>query len=261
MTSETIIVEQRRTALWITLNRPGTLNSINGTLVRELRTAIDLAEQRPELRSMVITGAGRAFCAGGDLKELDNGVGGHRSGEALHSAISETLARLEAIAIPVIAAVNGIAIAGGLEIALACDIVVAVRGAQFGDGHARYGLLPGGGGSVRLPRKIGVNRAKHLMLTGHLVSAEIMQSWGLVTEVAEDDGLVDAVDHITASLAQKSLLGLARMKRLIDDGMAHPLDAALANEQAVCSLHDASFDRNEGLAAFAAKRTPQFRGA
>ncbi len=256
-----IVVEKRLGALWITLNRAEELNSLNLALVEEFSAAIDSVERDPSLKLIVITGAGRAFSAGGDLKEMDDGSGGYRGGAFLFGAISKLLMRLEGLPHPVVAAVNGIAVAGGLELALACDIVVAAQSAVFGDGHVRYGLLPGGGGSVRLPRKIGINRAKYMMLTGKTFSARVLQDWGLVNEIAEDGKLIELVDGIAAELTSKSPLAMGRIKHLIDEGFEQPISAALAAEQSLCALHDDSFDRNEGLSAFATKRQPVFRGS
>lgn len=256
MTGE-LLVETRGSVRWLTLNRPECLNSLNLALVRALDAALDRLP--PEITAVVVTGAGRAFCAGGDLDEFESPTG-FRTGAPLFGAISAMLSRLEALPIPVIGAINGLAVAGGLEIALACDLVVACASAQFGDGHARYGLLPGGGGSVRLPRKIGVNRAKYLMMTARMVPASTMVEWGLVNEIAAPEKLIDTVDRLTTDLAKKSPLGLRRMKELVDHGLTLSVPEALANEHAVCARHDESFDRNEGLAAFTEKRIPNFLG-
>ncbi len=171
------------------------------------------------------------------------------------------LARIEAFPLPTVAAVNGFAVAGGLEFVLCCDIVVAAETARFGDGHARYGLLPGGGGSVRLPRRIGLNRAKYLMLTADTVSAATMMEWGLVVEVVEDRRLDAAAAALARSLAEKSPLGLARMKALLHDGLEQPADVALRAEQLACLIHAGSSDMAEGLQAFSQKRTPRFTGS
>jgi len=160
----------------------------------------------------------------------------------------------------VIAAVNGIAIAGGLEIVLACDLVIAAEHATFGDGHANFGLLPGGGGSVRLPRKIGINRAKYMMMSGKTFPASVLADWGLVCDVVDGVQLKPRVDSLVAELERGSPLGLARMKQLIDVGIQQDMVGALAAEQSLCALHDFSFDRNEGLDAFRTKRPPRFEG-
>lgn len=255
-----ISTQERSGACWITLNRPESFNSINTTLINELAAVIDDLENSSDIHAIVITGNGKAFSAGGDLKEMEDGAGGFNPGAPLFNAISKTLLRLENLSLPVIAAVNGICIAGGLEIALACDIVIASEHAKFGDGHANYGLLPGGGGSVRLPRKIGINRAKFMMITGHIFSAKDMADWGLVNQITEEDNLVETVNAITNDIAKKSPLGIQNMKRMINRSAQLPTEAALELEQSICALHDYSIDRNEGLQAFSDKRQPEFVG-
>jgi enoyl-CoA hydratase len=255
----TIVVELRDPVLWITLNRPEKLNSITPQMIVEVETAIDAIDER--VRCLVITANGRAFSAGGDLAavtELASPNGEKERVTAFHASISALLRRIELLPLPVICAVNGLAVAGGLEIAAACDIVVASDQGIFGDAHAQYGLLPGGGGSVRIPRKIGVNRAKYLMLTGRTVSAQTMADWGLVALVVPHATLYDIVNELVGELTARSRTGLARMKSMIDAGDEQPLDVALRNEQATTALHTFSPDYAEGLAAFKERRPPDF---
>lgn len=258
-----IDVETQGDVLWVILNRPAALNSISSPLVAELSALLDAFDfgDMAAIRALIITGAGRAFCAGGDLKELENGTGGHASGEKLYGAITRTLARFERLGVPTIAAVNGLCVAGGLEIALSCDLVVADEKARFGDGHANFGLVPGGGGSIRLPRKVGPNRAAYMMMTGRLFPAEILRDWGLVLEIAPEGQLRDCASQLATELAKKSPAGLKAMKSLIFEGLDLPMKDALELEQAFCMAHDKTNDRNEGLAAFVEKRTPNFRGS
>lgn len=165
------------------------------------------------------------------------------------------------LALPVIAAVNGLALAGGLEAVPCCDLVVAAREAKFGDFHAKYGLVPGWGGSVRLPRKLGVNRAKQMMYTAELLPASTLMDWGLVNAVVPLADLQSAVDALAARLADMSPLGLRRMKELVDAAAQQPLDDALRNERDIAEMHSHSHDCREGLAAFTQKRKPNFTGA
>ncbi|MGW6460003.1 enoyl-CoA hydratase/isomerase family protein [Streptomyces sp. NPDC055078] len=256
--SDVVLVERRDGALWLTLNRPAKLNSLSPDVVAALGSALDgLTEQD---RCVVIGGRGRAFCAGGDLEAVSGLTGGADpvAISAFHQSISALLRRVELLPVPVVCAVAGFAVAGGLEIASACDIVVAAESASFGDGHAVYGLLPGGGGSVRLPRKIGVNRAKFLALTGRRVPASTMADWGLVSLVVPDSELRSAVDALVADLTARSREGLGRFKRMLDDSVDQPLDTALAAEQTMATLHTYSKDYAEGLAAFREKRRPFF---
>lgn len=264
MPFSTIEYECEAGAAWITLNRPDAMNAITPTMLTEIGEAFDRAEADRTLRCVVLTGAGRAFCAGADLKFVMDAVSrgtGFSGPGSFTDLLLNTLLRLERSPLPVIAAVNGLALAGGLEFVLAADLVVAAETARFGDAHANFGLLPSGGSSVRLPRKIGPTRAKYLMLTGSFASTQEMQQAGLVNVVAPDGGLRDTAAALVRTLAAKSPLGLSRMKRLMDEGLDQPLEAALASEQAVCGLHALSEDVKEGLAAFRTKRKPDFRGA
>lgn len=235
----------------MTLNRPERLNAIGPETVAALD---DLPSQN---RVLVIAARGRAFSAGGDLTAF-SAPAGDDALERFHASISAVLRRIELLPVPVIAAVNGITVAGGLEVVAACDITVAAESATFGDGHSRFGLLPGGGGSVRLPRRIGVTRAKYLMFTGETVPATTMEAWGLVSRVVPDAALVPAVEELSGLLAARSRDGLARMKGLIDTGLASTLDDALEREQVVVGEHTGPADHHEGLAAFRERRAPRW---
>ncbi|MFM0751953.1 enoyl-CoA hydratase/isomerase family protein [Paraburkholderia strydomiana] len=259
MHAAAVLTEVRDGAIWLTLNRPEAMNSISPAVVQGLMHGLDLAATSNEVRAVVLCGTGRAFCAGADLKFVRSTGDADGVGSFLGDFLV-LLNRLEAFPKPVIAAVNGMALAGGLEMVLCCDLVVAARSAQFGDAHANYGLLPGGGGSVRLPRKIGPTRAKYLMFTGEFESAEHMKSAGLVNEIVDDPALLEAVGALVASIAAKSPLGLARMKALVDDGLQQPLEVALRQELLMSALHEQSHDMHEGLAAFEEKRAPRFVG-
>jgi enoyl-CoA hydratase/carnithine racemase len=258
----TITYERRNGAAWVTLNRPDALNSISTAMVAELDRAMDAAEADPDVRVVVIAAAGRAFCAGADLVQVGGDVQSRTRGgvDAFLSAFNRVLNRLEALPIPVIAALNGLALAGGLELVLCCDLVVAAESARIGDAHANYGLVPGGGNSIRLPRKIGQTRALYLMFTGEFVPAADLVAAGLVNLVVPDDQLVSATDELVQKLANKSPLGLARMKRLVLDGLEQPRETALRLEILTNDLHARSEDMQEGLAAFAEKRKPKFVG-
>lgn len=254
-----VLTEVRDGAVWITLNRPSAMNSISPDVIVGVSAALDMALARNDVRAVVLTGAGRAFCAGADLKYARQ-ARAEEGGSAFLDDLLVLLNRLEAHPQPVIAAVNGLALAGGLEMVLCCDLVVAARSAQFGDAHANYGLLPGGGGSVRLPRKIGPTRAKWLMYTGAFASAQDMEAAGLVNRVVDDAELRDAVTSLVESIAAKSPLGLSRMKTLVNDGLEQPVEVALRQELLMTALHQHSHDIAEGLEAFEEKRAPRFLG-
>ncbi|MGY2849132.1 enoyl-CoA hydratase [Bradyrhizobium brasilense] len=254
--------ERRGAAAWITLNRPAELNALSLAIVREMPIALDAAEHDRDVKAIVITGAGRAFCAGADLKFVNELPPERRIAETCDfiAKAASMIDKVEDFPKPVIAAVNGVATAGGMELLLGCDIVFAARSARIGDGHSNYGLVPGAGASVRLPRKVGFNRAMYLFISGELLSAEEMASAGLVNRVVEDDALYDAVDDFVGKIATKSPLGLARMKNMALESFDKSTPNGIAYELMMSELHAHSFDRNEGIAAFSEKRKPQFQG-
>jgi enoyl-CoA hydratase/carnithine racemase len=249
--------EVRDNALWLTLNRPDAMNAINDGVVDGLAAGLDAADDT--IRCVVIRAEGRAFCAGADLKSVQQKTAKGTMGD-FTDRLLDVLNRIEAFPRPVIAAVNGLALAGGLELVLCCDLVIAAVSAKLGDAHANYGLIPGGGGSVRLPRKIGPTRAKYLMYTGAFLDAAELERMGLVNQVVPDDALDETVAKLAARLAEKSPLSLKLMKQLTDDGLEQPKETALRNELMAIAVHSRSQDWAEGLAAFTEKRKPNFTG-
>lgn len=257
-----LLFELRDHVAWLTFNRPAALNSVNPGMVAALHKAFDEILADEDVRCVVLTGAGDAFCSGADL-----GVIGDRADpeheqrvDAFIADINGLLNRIEQLPLPVIAAVNGTTVGAGLEFALCADLIVAQAEARIGDGHARYGLLPGGGASVRLPRRIGTAAAKWLSFTGDLLPAEQLAACGLVQCIYPGADLATEVQRLARRIASRSPLGLRRVKALIDNALLVPPEQALAEEQRQLTLHRSSWDRAEGLAAFAEKRTPQFRG-
>ncbi len=247
-------------AAWITLNRPEALNALTQETVDGIGLALNRATSDGTVRAIVLTGTGRAFCAGADLKYVRQLAQKGTTTAAFLENICAMMHRLETSPLPIIAAVNGFALAGGLELVLCCDLVVAVRSARFGDAHANYGLLPGGGSSVRLPRKIGPSRAKYLLFTGEMLPAEELKQAGLVNEVADDGALIPVVRQLVDKLANKSPLVLRRMKGLVDDGLEQTSSTALRLELLASEVHTHSRDMQEGLSAFEEKRKPNFTG-
>jgi methylglutaconyl-CoA hydratase len=243
----------------VTLNRPEAHNAMSRELCLELRALADQLGGDPAIRAVVITGAGvKAFSAGADLKER-KGVTADETGPYVDaiSGATDAWARMPK---PTIAAVNGYAFGGGMELALACDFRVAADTAQFGLTEVRLGILPGAGGTVRLPRLIGVARAKELILLGRRIDAHRALEIGLVSDVVPRAQLAESVDRILAELAGCAPRSVELAKRAIERGVELPVDEALRLERECYDVTLYTEDRNEGLRAFAEKRPPRYQG-
>lgn len=258
---ETIIYETGETRASITLNRPERMNAINAAMVAEMEEALEDASRRTLLRALVLRARGPVFCAGADLKfALDELMGAESLRNGFLADVKRMMDRLRAFPAPVIAAVGGAALAGGLELLLCCDLVLAAESSVFGDAHANYGLIPGGGASVRLPRRVGASRAKELLFLGETRSAAQMESWGLVNRVVPDTELDRAVEETVSHLEEKSPLVLRTMKELVERARSLPEEEALWMEIDALDRHRFSEDMREGLLAFKERRSPVFRG-
>lgn len=261
MSNQSVLYEKRNQTAWIYLNRPEEMNAISKELLYGLADAVQQAESDEDIRVVVLSGKGKAFCAGANLKELMEDLETKHSKEpALLDLVDTLFGRLEKLNKPLIAALNGITLAGGLEIAMTADFIIASEKAKIGDAHANFGVLPGAGGAVKLPRKIGINRAKYLLFTGDFISATEMKEYGLVQEVVPAEELETTVQAIADKISSKSPLVLRKMKQLVTDGMEQPVDIALKQELLALKVHTQSYDMAEGLAAFTEKRTPEFKG-
>lgn len=255
-----IRVEREGGLALVTLDRADKLNPLDWGTVRELRDAVAALEREADVAVVVITGAGRAFSAGGDLAGYLRLYRSPADFRAFLQDFHDLLAAIEASAKIYVAAVNGFCVAGGLELILACDLVLAAESAQIGDGHLNFGQLPGAGGSQRLPRAIGVLRAKHLMLSGALLPAREAERIGLVGEVVPDGRLVERARELAAGLLEKSRSGVRGMKHLVNAGMQGPLEAGLTMEMEYVHRYATTDpDATEGLAAFRDKRKPAYR--
>jgi enoyl-CoA hydratase/carnithine racemase len=260
---ETIIYEKKNGVATITLNRPKAMNSLNMQLLAELREAMADVQRNEAVRVAVITANGKAFCTGADLKMVNEwsktGELDKDAEKAFHEAADAAFESIEKCTKPLIAAVNGFAIAGGFEICLWSDIVIASENARIGDGHATYMLM--GPISVNLlPRQIGVKKAMELLLTGDLWTAEELEKAGFVNKVVPPDKLMEAAHEMAENIAAKSPLGSTFTKAIVKQAVQAPVD--VVSELAFSVLHRLAFtkDRAEGAKAFAEKRKPNFTG-
>ena len=243
------------------LNRPEQMNAISPGLLEDLDRVCAAVEGDATIRVLTLTASGRAFCAGADLKAVKELSPDRVKWNGFMRCWHGVFNRIEALPVPVIAGVHGLALAGGLELLLVADLVVADEAARIGDQHANFGLVAGGGGSQRLPRLIGARRAKELMLLGGWLSAAEAMSWGLVNRVAPSGTLDAVVQEIALSLAAKSALAGRTVKALVNRACSAELDSGLEMERHLVAEHMRSADAVEGLRAFAEKRTPVFHVA
>lgn len=236
-----VLIEVANGVATITLNRPDKRNALNAALRDALTEAFLATERRDDVDVVILTGSGKGFCAGLDLKELGGEV---KSEQSLTSSVTSG-ALLEAILAmkkPVIGAINGIAVTGGFELALACDLLIASSAAQFADTHARVGILPGWGLSQKLARVIGIYRAKELSLTGNYLGAEQAERWGLVSRVVAAEDLLATCHTLAQDMRSADPTTLRALKRVIDQGYARDLATGLAIEQEACRAHAQKVD-------------------
>jgi enoyl-CoA hydratase len=243
----------------LTLDRPDGLNALSAALADALASGVHALTHDPSVRAIVVAGAGRVFCAGADIDELDRLDGPHAF-SAFVARLTDAFRALSRCPKPSVAAIHGVAFGGGLELALACDLRLADEGARLGVPEIKLGLLPGAAGTARLPRLLPAAVAKQLLLTGEPLSAADAARHGLVNEVVPAGGALDAALALAGRLAALAPLALAAAKRLVDDGAGLPLDVAVALERETVSMLFGTSDRVEGVRAFLDKRPAQFTG-
>jgi len=246
----------------LTLSRPERLNSFTTQMHGEVSSALDQIESDDAVRALVLTGAGRGFCAGQDLSDRAVAPGGDAVdlGDSVERFYAPLIRRLARLPMPTIAAVNGVAAGAGANIALACDIVIAARSAKFIQSFANIGLIPDSGGTWVLPRLVGQARALGLALTGEPLPAETAQAWGMIWKCVDDEALPGEVDALARRFAVGPTRGLARSKQLIRAASLKSLDEELDIERDAMRELGFSHDYQEGVAAFMAKRPPVFTG-
>jgi enoyl-CoA hydratase/3-hydroxyacyl-CoA dehydrogenase len=256
---QTIEVKKENRVAWITLNRPHRLNTITQEMLQELSSAFDGIDGDSEIRAVVITGAGdRAFCAGADVTAFASITPATAVEAAMRG--QEVFAKIERLGKPVIAALNGYALGGGLELALACDFRLAAENAEVGQTEVKLGLIPGWGGTQRLTRTVGLAKAKELILLGDRIRANRALEIGLVSKVVPKEKLGEEATALAKSLADGPPVALKLAKYALNFGTQAPLDVGLKLEAEGFGIVLSSKDVFEGISAFMEKRKPEFEG-
>jgi 2-(1,2-epoxy-1,2-dihydrophenyl)acetyl-CoA isomerase len=260
--NQTVLVEAADGVARLTLNRPDKLNTFDAAMHRALHAALDEARWDESVRAILLTGAGRAFCAGQDLAEVDprKAEGEPDLGETIEKFYNPLVRQIRAIEKPVVCAVNGVAAGAGANIALACDMVIAGRSAKFIQAFCKIGLIPDSGGTWSLTRLLGEARAKGLALTGQPLDAETAAEWGLIWRAVEDDRLMEEAGKLAAGLAAGPTIGLGLTKRAIQAAATNTMDAQLDLERDLQREAGLTPDYAEGVAAFVEKRPAAFTG-
>jgi len=256
---ETLLVEDRGAVRVVTVNRPDVLNALDGQVVAELSRCVEEAAEEPGVRGLVLTGAGdRSFISGADIAAMsemspDEALAFAGAGHALGEMLST-------VAMPTIAAVNGYALGGGCEVALACDFIYAAEKARFGQPEVKLGIMPGFGGTQRLARRVGQGRALEMCMTGDPIKADEALRIGLVNRVLPREELVPAAVQTAQRISERGPVAIAKVKEVLHRGVEMPLeDANQVEAEAFASLF-VTEDQREGMKAFLGKREPQFRG-
>jgi 2-(1,2-epoxy-1,2-dihydrophenyl)acetyl-CoA isomerase len=261
MATPSIIVDRRPGYRVVTLNRPQRLNAFTEEMHLALRAALDDAQADSTCGALLLTGAGRGFCAGQDLSDRLPGSGPPRDlGQSLDTFYNPLVRQLRALPFPVVAAVNGTAAGAGANIALHCDIVLAARSAKFVQAFAKIGLVPDSGGTWLLPRLVGAARARGLVLLAEPLSAETAQEWGLIWKAVDDDRLMAEAEAICGQFANGPTVGLGLIKRALDAAEENDLDRQLDLERDLQREAGFTPDYAEGVRAFVEKRAADFSG-
>lgn len=260
MTYENVLLQYDGAVATITVNRPQALNALNPATLEELLRCCEAVRQNREVRCLVVTGAGeKAFVAGADIAAMVEMS--PLQARAFARRGQRLMQELEELALPVIAAVNGFALGGGLELALACDLIIAAQSAKFGQPEINLGIIPGFGGTQRLSRRIGIAAARLMIYSGDMIGADEALGLGLANRVVAAAELMPEVRKLAASLAGKAPIALQQAKTAINVGADVDLQDGCRYEAEAFAVTFASEDRTEGMHAFLEKRRPTFKGA
>jgi enoyl-CoA hydratase len=249
--------EKENGILWAKLNRPEALNAINEDVVEGLEKLVEKVRNERDIRVVIIIGEGKAFCAGADIKMFLRSS--TFEAREIIERLGKALEAFEDIDVPIIAAVNGFALGGGCEMAMACDLIVASENAFFGQPEINIGIIPGAGGTQRLARLVGWKKAMELCLTGNRISAQEAERLGLVNRVVKQEELKEEVLKLAKTIAEKSPTAVGLVKQAVNRGFKMSLRDGVAYERDLFALSFASEDAKEGMSAFVEKRIPEFR--
>ena len=256
---ETIIVKKEGNVVSLTLNRPAVFNSFNREMSLELQKQLDACANDKSVRAILLTGEGKAFCAGQDLQEAVSGVD-LTIEKIVNEHYNPIIKKIRSIEKPIICAVNGVAAGAGANIALACDVVVASTGTSFIQAFSRIGLIPDSGGTFFLPRLIGFGKASALMMLGDKISGDEAEKLGMIYKVVSDSELMTVSMQIANTLGNMPTIGIGLTKRLLNESMHNNLEQQLNAEMHVQAIAAKTYDHKEGIKAFLEKRKPEFRG-
>lgn len=254
---QNIVIEKKSDVAWIKINKPESLNALDENLIPELKYAFETMGKDDEVSVIILIGEGKAFVAGADIQQMSS-LNPSRAREFANHGM-ELMTYIENLEKPVIAAVNGFALGGGCELALACDLRIASSKAKFGQPEVGLGITPGFGGTQRLSRLIGSSNAKLLIYTGNIIDANEAYRMGLVNSVVEPDLLISTAEELASNIASKSQVAVKHSKTAINKGIETDIDTGLEIEKNLFALCFASKDQKEGMTAFLEKRKPNFK--